>query len=216
MSYALDRFNFTYIPSAQALYHARTAAGRPADSILVVDNPDGSLEHSRYEVDAALSLFNRKTCLSRSQATRRAVLDAMPYYSVLHFSTHGWAGWGEAVNSGLKLSDGALTLAELFELNLDRVRLAVLSACETGVPGIRNPDEYVSLPSGMMQAGVPGVIGSLWAVNQISTARLMGRFYENLLERGINMPAALRDAQIWLRAEFPHPFYWAAFTYTGL
>ncbi len=251
--YALDYYTFTYAPSAQALYHAREAAARPADSLLAVDNPDGSLRFSADEIESALHAFPQHTHLPGAQADRRAVIEAVQRHGVLHFSTHGVAGWTEAEDSRLQLADGDLTLREIFALRLERPRLAVLSACETGVPGTDLPDEVESLPSGLMQAGVPGVVGTLWSVNDLSTAMLMTRFYDLWREAGVPAPEALRQAQIWLRdlsqdaaaldelealatraglrmtsqqadkflsltlvRKFSHPFYWAAFTYTGL
>ena len=93
------------------------------------------------------------------------------------------------------------TILDIFQLDLDNIRLAVLSACETSLPGMDLIDEMIGLPSGMMQAGVSGVIGSLWAVNDMSTAMLMARFYSlwHEHEEGKNPQEALRQAQIWLR-----------------
>jgi tetratricopeptide (TPR) repeat protein len=200
--YALDHYTFAYVPSAQALYHARAAAGRPADSLLAVDNPDGTLTFSTMEIAEALRHFPASRRLAGKEATLQAVRQALPAHAVLHFSTHGWAGWSESEVSGLKLADGNLYLRDLFDLRLERARLGILSACESGLPGTELLEEVVSLPAVMMQAGVPGVLGSLWAVNDLSTAMLIARFYENWRERGLDLPQALREAQRWLRDLF--------------
>jgi tetratricopeptide (TPR) repeat protein len=200
--YALDHYTFAYVPSAQALYHARAAAARPADSLLAVDNPDGTLTFSTMEIAEALRHFPASRRLAGKEATLQAVRQALPDHAVLHFSTHGWAGWGESEVSGLKLADGNLYLRDLFDLHLERARLGILSACESGLPGMKLLEEVVSLPAVMMQAGVPGVLGSLWAVNDLSTAMLIARFYENWRERGLDLPQALREAQRWLRDLF--------------
>jgi CHAT domain-containing protein len=198
--YALDDCTFIYAPSAQALYHARQGADRPADALLVVENPDGSMKFTGPEVKSVLSHFpGRSVHLLRAQATKKSVVRAVGSSSVLHFSGHGLAGWGEAESSRLKLADDDLTLTELFDMHLDQARLAVLSACETGVPGTELPDEAVLLPSAWMQAGVPGVVGSLWSVDDMSTAMLMARFYDLWRDEHLSPPEALRQAQIWLR-----------------
>ncbi len=201
--YALDALTFAYAPSARVLATARASAGRiqPA-SIAAVDNPDGSLNFSALEVDAILSYFpaDRTTPLRGSDATRQAVLEQLARSAVLHFSTHGWAGWAQPLESGMLLARGQnLTLRDLLEMRLDHARLAVLSACETGVPGTALPDEVVSLPAGFMQAGVAGVVASLWSVNDRSTAMLMERFYRLWRKEGLAPAEALRAAQIWLR-----------------
>ena len=198
--YALDDVTFTYAPSAQALFHARQGAGRPTDTLLAVENPDGTLHFTEPEVKSVLSHFPGKyNHLLRDQARKEAVVQAIGSSHVLHFSTHGLAGWQEAESSRLKLADGDLILTELFGLHLDQARLAVLSACETGVPGTELPDEVISLPSAWMQAGMPGVVGSLWSVDDMSTAMLMARFYDLWRDDGLSAPEALRRAQIWLR-----------------
>jgi CHAT domain-containing protein len=47
-------------------------------------------------------------------------------------------------------------------------------------PELKSPDEIISLPTSLMVAGIPTVIGSLWSVDDVSTAILMARFYEEL------------------------------------
>ena len=87
----------------------------------------------------------------------------------------------------------------MLDLRLAAARLAALSACETGIPGTKLPDEVVGLPTGWLQAGVAGVVASLWSVNDLSTAMLMERFYRLWREDGLAPALALRQAQLWLR-----------------
>ena len=79
------------------------------------------------------------------------------------------------------MSDGLLTLREILALNLAEkggIRLAILSACETGLQGIENADEAISLPTGLLQAGVAATIASLWSVSDLSTMLLLTKFYD--------------------------------------
>jgi CHAT domain-containing protein/tetratricopeptide (TPR) repeat protein len=263
--YALDDFTFTYAPSARALLEARQVAeAMDTLAILAIDNPHRgdprlSLPTATYEVNTALACFDPKDRqrLQGRAASMQVVREALAQVSVLHFSTHGSAGWDHPLESALLLADGKLTLNDLLKLRLPGARLAVLSACETGIPGTDLPDEVVSLPSGLLQAGVAGVAASLWSVADISTAMLMARFYALWRKEGLPPPEALRQAQIWLRdtsngqkkvyfkdelpefagylmpeaqldalfeswfgkdddaRSYAHPFFWAAFTYTG-
>ena len=64
----------------------------------------------------------------------------------------------------------------------------------------------IGLPAGFLQAGIPAVIGTLWPVNDRSTALLVTRFYELLLhgDTAGGLPPqrpihALHQAQQWLR-----------------
>jgi CHAT domain-containing protein len=190
-----------FLPLHAAAAARQVAARTPADRLFAVDNPDGSLLFSEEEIAAALKHFapDQRRLLGGEAATRKAVLKEIPRYSVLHFSTHGRADLEEPLRSGLWMADGALSLGDLMDLRLEGARLAVLSACETGLPGAKLPEEAVSLPSGLIQAGVAGVVGSLWAVSDVSTALLMARFYDLWRKEGLAPPEALRQAQIWLR-----------------
>jgi CHAT domain-containing protein len=78
----------------------------------------------------------------------------------------------------------------------------VLSACETGMIDLQSlSDEYIGLPSGFLFAGSQNVVSSLWTVNDLSTAFLMIKFYQILLDptQQVSVAIALKTAQNWLR-----------------
>ncbi|WP_329344558.1 CHAT domain-containing protein [Streptomyces sp. NBC_00663] len=136
-------------------------------------------------------------------ATKEALLRALPTATHLHFAGHGHYDPEEPLASHLALADGEhLTLRDLFDGQALRgVRLVVASACQTAVTDMtRLPDESVG------QAGATAVIGSLWEVNDRSTALLVAGIYDFHL-RGVPelgdppMPAsvALARAQAWMR-----------------
>ena len=75
-------------------------------------------------------------------------------------------------------------------------------------------DELLGLTRGFLYAGTPSLVVSLWRVNDRSTTLLMKRFYEGLLD-GLSKPEALRQAAIDVKAQFPHPYYWAPFILMG-
>jgi CHAT domain-containing protein/tetratricopeptide (TPR) repeat protein len=217
--YALDDIHFTYTPNACSLTAAREIADRPfTDSILAIDNPRNDLPNSQREIDCAIETFTNRTVLRHEEATIEAVKAGLAEASIVHFSCHGAAYLGgekiidqetqevlkgfTPLDSGLQMCDGNLTLKDLLALNLAKyngIRLAILSACETALPGLDNIDEVVSLPVGLMQAGVAGVIASLWSVSDLSTMLLLTKFYELWREQHLPADQALRQAQIWLR-----------------
>lgn len=98
--------------------------------------------------------------------------------------------------------DECLTLPEIFNLRLPQCRLVALSACETGITDIStNTDEYISILAGFFFAGARNVLGTLWAVNDVSTAVFMIRFYETLLgEKQPPVALALKQTQEWMRS----------------
>lgn len=255
--YVLDEVNISYAPSAHSLHRANLATERPAENLLLVNDPDGSLSHIEIEIQAVLAMFQKSKHIQGRAATIATVKEGIQKADVLYFFTHANAGWQAAEQARLKLADGYLTLPDIHELDLNQARLAVLSACETGVPGLELIDEMIGLPAGMLQAGVPGIVGSLWSVKAISTAMLMVHFF--FLWRKAKHPPqeALLMAQVWLRdstvdqkkeffksfvvgklfgmsvdtaiafykylsfaepgkIDYSSPYYWAAFTYTGV
>jgi CHAT domain-containing protein len=251
--YACDFIQFTYAPNALALPAAReVAAQTPATKLLAINDPQpvsaSPLPSSSVETENAVATFpgsDTWQILQHEAATPAAVLAALPSYPVVHFSCHGSANFRSPLDSGLALAhDDILTLRDLLDLKLKGLRLAVLSACETGIPGTDLPDEVISLPTGLLQAGAAGVVSSLWSVADLSTMVLLSRFYELWRQQGLAPAAALRQAQQWLRTStgpdltpyvqashpelaaqlqnmtdqrpFAHPFYWAAFSYVGV
>lgn len=203
--YALDTIQFSYIPSAQSLRAVRAIADRTlAHTLLAVDEPRPTtashLPNAVHEVQTAIASFSNHILLRHEQATRSAMQELLPQHTALHFSGHGFAQLDSPLDSGLVMAnDEILTLRDLFDLKLPGIRLAILSACETGLPGTQLPDEVVSLPTGLLQAGVAGVVASLWSVADISTMMLLVRFYDFWQEENYAPAEALCQAQRWVR-----------------
>lgn len=204
--YACDALTLTYAPSARALAASQAiAAHAPADALLAVDEPKPvsalKLGNATREVKHAVSKFKRHRTFRHGAASRIKVLDALPVFAVLHFACHAWASLSSPLESGLVMAhDELLTVRDFLDRRIPGARLAVLSACETAIPGAELPDECVGLPGGLLQAGVAGIAASLWSVADVSTALLMHRFYD--LWRGaekLDPAEALRSAAAWVR-----------------
>jgi CHAT domain-containing protein len=104
--------------------------------------------------------------------------------------------------------NNCLTLADILLLQFKHCRLVVLSACETALIDTNNRSDYIGLPTGFIHAGAMGTLASLWAVNAISTALIMVKFYE-LLQPGVSIGKALHDTQRWFKsAKIPDLVSW--------
>jgi len=118
------------------------------------------------------------------------------------------------------LEDGVLTAYEASGLNLEGTELVVLSACETGLGGIKNGEGVFGLRRALQVAGAEAVLMSLWSVPDQETKELMSLFYQKWLS-GSDKHQALRQAQLELRAKVRArygqdlPFYWGAFVLVG-
>ncbi len=154
-----------------------------------------------------------------------ATSEQLSQYRYVHFATHGVMNNEHPELSGLVLSlldekgndtDGFLRLVEIYNLKLP-AEMVVLSACRTGLGKEIKGEGLMSLTRGFMYAGAARVLVSLWDVNDVSTAALMTRMYQGLLQEKLSPAAALRKAQNALRQDlrWAAPYHWAAFTLHG-
>lgn len=203
--YALDDCCITIVPSARIVAETRRN-NAPFDTLhtLIIQEPQpvplSRLKATPAEVAGVIACVGTPTLLVQTEATREAALANLEHAQVAHFACHGFANLVAPDQSGLLFAHSQwLTVADLLSLSRSRSRLAVLSACETGLVGINLPDEAISLPSSFLYAGFAGAVGSLWPVNDVATAMLMERFYRLWYQDGLPPAEALRQAQIWLR-----------------
>lgn len=201
----MDDLTISYTPNARALTAARFAAAMPVGPLVAVADPPRTehfrrLTKSAVEIAAAVAGFPESAeQIAGSGATAETVRRALGDAGVAHFACHGIADLDSPLDSRLLLAgNDDLRLRDFLAMRL-RLRLAVLSACETLPPGTDLPDEVVSLPTGLIQAGVGGVVASMWAVPDRATAMLMTEFYRGWRWNGLTPAEALRQAQRWLR-----------------
>lgn len=106
--------------------------------------------------------------------------------------------------------NGVLTAREISQMDLSHVRLAVLSACQTGLGQLKE-DGVFGLQRGFKKAGVKSLMMSLWTVADDATEKMMTGFYKGLCS-GQSVSASFRNAQRQLiEGGFPDPYYWASF-----
>jgi len=202
----LSQFPITYAPSG----YVRAVAGRRAASAgvrraLVVGNPlpqTDPLPGAEREAHIVVGLLNLEEIelLVGVDATKAAVVAALPGSDYVHLACHGFSSFASAAgdDAGLSFAHDELLLShELVDLRDFRPRLVVASACETGLlESYDAADEVLSVGTMFLAAGAAGVLSTLWSVADYPTALLMTRFYEGLQQ---SAPAeALREAQLWL------------------
>ncbi len=109
-------------------------------------------------------------------------------------------------------NDGVLTALEVLGLNLTGTRLAILSACETGLGEVHEGEGVYGLRRSFQEAGAGAVVNSLWEVSDAGTQALMNGLYQRILE-GEDVHSALRNTQLDMSQsdEWAHPYIWSAF-----
>ena len=198
----LDCFSkgIRYVPSCQLLQLAQARQRNDFARLFAVQNPTNDLSYANVEIAAIRGYFETADVLKQAAATKVALQESSLKKShCIHFSYHGYFDLDNPLESGLKLTDAPLTLGEILQLDLGQCRLVTLSACETGFIDFTSlSDEYIGLPNGFLYAGSPSVVSRLWDINDLSTALLMIKFYQNL-QIGLTVAVALNQAQLWLR-----------------
>lgn len=216
-----------------ASFYPVTVKGKRESEDFLIDLPG-----TKKEVDIVASLLSDKIDIDMktgNDASKTAFLscpDRNP--DIIHIATHGFfnrpkSDFGRSddglASSGLYFAgaqntiwdmdtrclpdNGVLTTREISSMDLRGVKLAVLSACDTG-RGIIHSDGVFGLQRGFKQAGTKGIMMSLWKVDDDATQLLMSAFYTNLLS-GASQYEALEKARIEVRKQYPEPEYWAAF-----
>ena len=204
----LDDYAISYTPGIRMLYEAQRRAAQPSrqdgarGTALLVADSVGDLPRSVDEVRSIGECFpdgSAKTLIG-PDATSAAVFASAAGRSYLHFACHAAANWFQPNYSTLLLAGPEMVVAgELANLDLDATRLAVLSACESGMEVIESASDYTGIAAALLRAGAPSVIATLWNVNDLASSLLMRRFYVELLGGGHSAAEALRCAQLWLR-----------------
>ncbi|HEX3530342.1 MAG TPA: CHAT domain-containing tetratricopeptide repeat protein [Thermoanaerobaculia bacterium] len=202
------------------------SSGRPLNPALKVRSlPD--LPYSGYEAQEILRLVppaEAFPALGFDASLETATSPKLGLYRFVHFATHSLMDERPDL-SGLVLSqfdrqgrsqDGFLSALDLYTLNLP-VELVVLSACQTNQGEDPAGEGIGRLTRGFLYAGARRVAVTLWSIRDKATADLMIHFYRGLLRDRLSPAAALRQAQLSMRADkrWRSPYYWAGFVLQG-
>jgi len=173
------------------------------------------------ESNAIASKLSSKLLLNQTftqvELQRQLRRDVSP---LVHLATHGQ--FSSNLDKTFILTwDDRLTIERVRELlksrsetNPQPIELLILSACETAEGDDR---AALGLAGLAVRSGARSTLASLWAVNDLSTAELMIKFYQSLTEEGMSKAEALRQSQLEIlkTPQYRHPYYWAPFVLVG-
>jgi CHAT domain-containing protein len=221
--YLIDRFSLRTLPSTSVLSFLQVRAKKTeAGTALILGNPN--LGNPKYDLkfaqDEALAIgeiLPKSKVLLRAEATETNLKTYGSQYSFIHLAVHGTFDLDKPLNSALLLArdkdnDGLLRAGDLYNLSLN-ADLVTLSACETALGKVATGADVVGFTRGFLYAGARSLISSLWQVDDQATRDLMVAFYSNL--QSMTKDEALRQAQLKVKKQYQHPYYWAAFVLTG-
>jgi CHAT domain-containing protein len=211
--YLGDRFSISYTPSASVYYLCCTKACNASDGALVLGVPGSAAPHILEEVQAVASVLDGAEVYVGAAASREIFRAKAARSRIVHIATHGRFRQESPMFSSIDLGDSQLSLMDLYELSLP-AELVTLSGCGTGMNVVVGGDELLGLIRGLLYAGAQAALGTLWDVNDHSTAQFMKCFYQQLA-CGTNKAVAVQRAMAQVREQYPHPFHWAPFVLVG-
>ncbi len=224
--YLAAEYNLSFVPTLGALRALRdehnkdesATSALQTQTLLSVAYPGTPpLPNVLPEAEAITGYFAEATPLHDAAATPDAVLEAAPGKQIIHLGCHGRFDSEHASESGLMLAGGWLTVQRIIsELNLKENSLTTLGACESGKSHVRSGDEHVGLTQAIMTAGAKSVVASLWNVNDAATRALFEAFYLKVQREAPVFALQHAQQEVRQRAHWQHPYYWAAFTVSGL
>jgi CHAT domain-containing protein len=211
--YLVERFEISYAPSARIYSLCQQQTRRVSDRALVMSVADPLIPAVTEEARAVARHLSGADVFNGARATIDALRNASSDCYVLHLACHGLFRADNPMFSSLKLHDGWLTAADVMQLDLAGA-LVTLSACESGRNEVFAGDELIGLTRAFLGVGASTLVVSLWLVQDEATAELMEKYYERLGD-GASPAEALRAAQLEIKDERPHPYYWAPFVLVG-
>lgn len=211
--YLIERFEISYAPSATVYTLCQERETRDREGAVVFGVEDPLIPAATSEARAVAGHFPRAEVLVGENATISDLRNTASKCGTLHLACHGLFRSDNPMFSALKLHDGWLIAADAMSLELSGA-LVTLSACESGRSEVVGGDEILGLTRAFLSAGAATLVVSLWLVQDETTVELMGGWYERLCN-GEGRAAALRAAQLELKEEHSHPYYWAPFVLIG-
>ncbi len=210
--YLAETIDIAVVPSAQAACYGILHSPDVPSRALVLGETT-RLSHAKEETEFVAELFDHSELLIDEHATVANLRRYSGEVHVLHLACHAHFRSDNPMFSALELADQSFAAIDAETLNL-RSAIVTLSGCETGIAQYQRGDEMFGLVRAFLVAGASRIVASLWAVDDATTKRFMGIFYQ-ALKSGAKPASALREAQCTVMKTHPHPFHWAAFVLYG-
>lgn len=225
--FLIEKYNLALAPGLQLLQSQSAADFHNFSALKVLlgglsdsRNDFPPLPNVQLEINELSRIVNpNPTILLNEHFTQQNVMENLRDYpaGIVHLATHGQFS-SDAEKTFLLAWDGLINVRTLDQVLKERVtatpiELLVLSACETA----QGDEQAILGLAGMaVRSGAHSTLGTLWPINDRSTANFMVHFYQNLTS-GQEKAQALRNAQLaFLHSEeYGHPYYWAPFVLVG-
>ncbi|KAG8772938.1 hypothetical protein FRC12_002817 [Ceratobasidium sp. 428] len=218
----------SYTPTLAALLAPRSSVAMLHAGVLAVGQANTPGKSPLPKTVDELAIVGKYTAatgyhqLDGSMATVDATLDAMEQYSGVHLACHAIQDRMDPQQSAFYLHDGRLTLETITKRAYKHKGLAFLSACQTATGDDTLPDEAMHLAAGMLAAGYPSVIATMWSIADDDGPEVAEVVYGELAKDGkmdrAKVALALHNATRKLRDKMGVEAVcrWAPFIHIGL
>ena len=236
--FLIEDFTVFSAPSATLLVLSSESAvqksGEIEEKLLSIGNPSfdkqefpdlPDLPDAEREAGTIAAYYQNAEILTGSRADQKAVSDGLAGISVFHFAGHYAVNEVSPLRSKFLLAQkkdnqsADIEVGEILEKNLHSIKLAVLSACRTGIENYYDGEGMIGVSRSFLADGVPLVVASQWAVDSDATAELMIKFHSHRRQNRLSSAKALRRAQTEMlnggNQRFKSPYYWAGFLPIG-
>jgi CHAT domain-containing protein/tetratricopeptide (TPR) repeat protein len=223
--YLVEDYTLTYAPSVSSLRFLRGKESAVGGRALILGDPEApaqsGLPGAKQEAQQVAEKFHASAKVGK-EARESLLYHLDGKVDLLHIAAHAGYDAKSPRFSAVYLAaddekNGRLDVDEILsDLDLSGVNLVVLSACQSAVGKRSGGDDIIGLTRALLYAGTPGVVSTLWRIDDEATPPLIGKFYTHLLA-GDTAAEALRGAQLELLRDprYAHPHFWAAFSLTG-
>jgi CHAT domain-containing protein len=234
--YAIEKYGIALVSSLQLVelrqierQPTRVLAAGVSEQIRVQEEIFPALTNVPKELDQIEAAFPASKQLLNREFTPEALQTQLQgNFPVVHLATHGLFSSNPQKNFIVTGDGNSISIDRLATLlrtdDPTDLELLVLSACETATGDER---AVLGLAGVAIRSGARSTLATLWAVEDASTAALMGQFYREL-RTGMTKLDALRTAQLSLIESLkaqptfdelkdlpPHPYYWAPYVLVG-
>lgn len=162
-------------------------------------------------------------CLSESDATEDQFYKNLDQTNMLLIASHAEVDEAHPLYSRIALlpdsenkEDGLVHAYEIMSKNLKH-RLAILSACQTGLGELDRGQGASSLSQAFRIAGCQNVLMSLWSIDEKQSVNLVEQFLSDLSNDDFadELTKTKRKYLLSSSPELQHPFYWSGLVLVG-
>lgn len=236
-NFLIAQYKLFSAPSANVFLNASKSAENKKNSgnqekLLSIGNPAfdrkefpnfSDLPAAENEAAKISDFYPDHTLLLDKNATKSNLKTKISQNDVVHFAGHYTSNEFSELLSGFLVAgngkESRLSNYELLNEKIEKPRLIVLSACQTGVEKYYKGEGMIGAARTFLALGVPIVVASQWKVDSDATAELMKKFHYFRKTEKLSTVSALRRAQLEMlnnpNPNFRQPFFWAGFLMLG-